>query len=97
MMWATVLLEQPEGGNRKRGKYAFGQLPSAGDRIEITSDRQHIDLLLVKYVQHTPAPSTDLRDLDEWDRRHSNVSDGTIWIAPTAPIVRIVCELLAEI
>jgi hypothetical protein len=95
MMWATVLVLSDDK-NQKRGKFSFVQLPSPGDQIQIMSERQHIDLLLVKYVQHTPAPSVDLGDLQELDRPYSHLTDGTVWTPPTDPIAHVVCELLAE-
>jgi hypothetical protein len=93
MIWAAIL----ENGKRK-GKYAFVQLPNPGDQIQILNERQRIDLMRVLYVQHTPIPSDNPNDLSEWEWPHSvKVAEGTLRTEAREPVAHIICEIIGEI
>ena len=57
-MISAPLMVQKDGDERLWGVYAFAQLPSPGDRINVLGANERVQRLAVAYVQHEPLHET---------------------------------------
>jgi len=85
MIWATVLEQRAaQLASQERGDYAFLQIPSIADRIQLWNPhRQHFDLMEVLSIEHIPMPDPEKSKND--------------YVSLKRAAVLITCKMIAEL
>ena len=65
-MIAAPLFVAKEGDTKNWGTFKFDQLPSPGDRINVTDSRGRVQRLQVTYVAHEPLSEEQQSEADRY-------------------------------
>jgi hypothetical protein len=85
MIWVTVHERRADKlGTQERGDYAFLQIPSVGDHVQLWNpQRQHFDLMQVLSIEHIPMPKPETSKSD--------------WDGLKKAAVLVICKLIGEL